>query len=131
MTRPIVIAGATWLEISEHAEGVVIGCPGYGAQQLFASDEELFLTHVSAKCRFSARSSPRIAGSLRRRSASDEEAPYAQRAHLARHAHARGAAAFCARSDSIGAQAPLVSVRLCVRALRAVIRSGLIVSRSF
>lgn len=45
-----VIPGASLLAITETARGIVVGCPGCGAQELFAWGDEPRLTHASADC---------------------------------------------------------------------------------
>jgi hypothetical protein len=44
------VLGATWLEITSTARGVVVGCPGCGAQQLFEAEDELVFAHAHADC---------------------------------------------------------------------------------
>jgi hypothetical protein len=43
-----VIAGASLLEITPTEHGLVIGCPGCGAQQIVPFDEEPLLEHDRA-----------------------------------------------------------------------------------
>jgi hypothetical protein len=42
--------GDTWLVITETASGVVVGCPGCGAQQFFEACEEPAIEHASVDC---------------------------------------------------------------------------------
>lgn len=50
MAAQTVMAGASLLAITPTAAGVVVGCPGCGAQMVFPLDEEPLLEHASIEC---------------------------------------------------------------------------------
>jgi hypothetical protein len=45
-----VMLGATLLEITRTARGVVVGCPGCGAREFFPPTDEPVLAHRSSDC---------------------------------------------------------------------------------
>ena len=52
--KPFPVAGLSLLELTVTEHGLVVGCPGCGAQTVFPHDDEPVLAHLSVDCEVSS-----------------------------------------------------------------------------